>query len=390
MNRKKMCKKIFLCIISLLIIIPQIAYAQQGDGSNILPPTYEWVYNYDFTLDNMEHDERVEYLRDVQYITRNSTKLAIHYPTQGVEVEFLYREMYGIAPWDPNNYQTHNQFDFAIWYYTPEGKQMVMNVGIPNIVAEGASIGDNYDLFMSNVFFKDEGMTICWNASMSNAFSYDENKFVNYTIDFTFTILNYNNETLYFETETFIKFKNFSGSLPDKVNMSAGYGYTYGYMGVGYFDQVYPEIDNNTVSGWVNLGGKYNITSVITADYAKYTYDNGTSEWFEIDKQVSKHLWDNPQLTDPEHPYYYTWDAIFTNVPLNTTEGNISQIYYDPVSYTYYVKPNLYNFEMIFAPIALITMIYIVQIKKTKIKENQNRDATINVHSKNLEEINDE
>jgi len=354
--------------IVIIIFSTNLVIFVKADESKIIPPEYSWQ-SQENSWEELSEEEKKDVSRETYYLIKME-KLSIHYPTQNIDIDFMYRKT---ANYHENDdfLWIGEQFDIVVWYYDKNGNYFASYIRIPDF-----SYGEHSNLSYSDVFFEDNGETLCWNCSYDGIFlnnvneNNTETNLILYSIDYKFKIKNYDNTSLLIETDTYLKFKylkeNFNKpgvKISNKMNISVAYLYILLDVFNG-FKRVKPEIDEEKSQGWYKIGD-YDVSTIITADKAILSFNNGTKAIIDIDKNMRVEREENtPSDDDPNMGVYTLFNATFKNIPFNNSKGNITSIYYDPVIFEYYETRFTFLFALILIPSSLIIMVIIAKKKK--------------------------
>ncbi|MHA1148344.1 MAG: hypothetical protein ACTSR8_08870 [Promethearchaeota archaeon] len=368
-----------ILIVILLSSMIGLVFAQD-DEPEVLPPEYQWQTEEN-PWDELSEDEKIVRSTGDYYLIKME-KLSIHYPTQNIDIDFMYRKTSLYHENNENTFlQVNEQFDLIIWYYDKEGNYYASYIRIPDF-----SYGEGAELSYSDVFFEDDDKILCWNCSYEGVFIRGPDKqvqngedeagdtLVEYKLDYKFRVINYDNESLLLETDTFIKFQyiteniNKTGNnLPITKDVSIVYLYILHDVFNG-FSRLTPEIDEKETTSWYQAGD-YDVSAIVTADKAMLTLSNGTENTINIKKEM-KVLQDdeNYQESDPNYGSYTLFNATFENIPFNNSQGNVTELYYDPIVFEYYETRITFIFALILLPCAITSMVIIAKKKKNRIE----------------------
>ncbi|MBD3351088.1 MAG: hypothetical protein GF364_06345 [Candidatus Lokiarchaeota archaeon] len=307
------------------------------DGTPIEPPTYTWRHETNEYPATQEEWDQCTALGMGAGCNAQLDWLSIKYPTQGIGVDFIYREGYGMEWGNPTGSYGYKQIDLAIYYVGEDQNYYCVNVRFDGPWVwnenggddgEGGSENDNMATAIwqiSDVFFRDSGKKLCWNVSTTNVTWNDavgSENFFNISVDYTFSIIAFDNTTLEFALDTNIDIIE-SDNLE---NVTFYFGYMYTLWDWNKMEKLDPIFDGNTA---VYANNEYNVTSIVNADNYEVFYDNGTSE-----VKNTGDLWveENTDEINGESFKYYTWGVLLDPEPLKSTDGNgnMTHIFYDP------------------------------------------------------------
>ncbi len=367
-------------ILALIILLPfwgfSISVSKAAD--DVVPPIYQWIKESN-PWDELTEDERddiVPYYPD-GYTIQND-KLTIYYPTQNIDVEFLYRK--SALKWpEHTTYDVSEQIYLSISYYSEIGTQLWSNIQLGGGLFNSSSWFDYHyyqpycSIKYTDVYFINDGQTLCWNITCDyNATKEDflNSPFAaNYTIEYIIKIDNYKNDSLFFEIDTTISFHEIKSNT-ETINLTINYAYD--LFDIIKFQMIYPEnMTTGATSGWYKIG-EYDVMAIITADQGKFTYDNGTQVWKDLLRGMN--IVETPPELNPDiKPYGIIYQIYLYNIPINSTNGNITEIYYDPLMIGFYEARADYTIQLIIVPISVILMVYYIQYKKKHNKEIKNK-----------------
>ncbi len=370
--------KILLLLVLYLFTPFIIIKPVTADEPDILPPTYSWliVENPWDELTEEEKNATVPAGPLSSYLIK-SEKLSIHYPTQNIDVDFVCRK-YAMRNIDGGEYDVCEDIGgLAITYYDKSGRLLWSGISALSGVIiqrfDDPEWGYEHKKALVNhtdVYFIDNGKTLCWNVSHYfwtwQSDPMEMNLFLNYSINYVFKIRNYANDTIFFETDTIIEFYAVWGKIPPKLNITVSYGYD--LLDLTTFQMIYPtNLENGTVDGWYKIGD-YDVMAILTADQVLYTFDNGTSLWTNLSRGM---VVTPPTPTNSGVRYL----IYMYNLPFNNTKGNVTRIYYDPIMLGFYeARPN-YLIELCMFPAAVIIMVFVIRRKKLATPTNIKGDV---------------
>ncbi|MGQ4874261.1 MAG: hypothetical protein ACP6IY_09350 [Promethearchaeia archaeon] len=383
--RRKTWKLILLvpCIFCFSINILSLANAEEEDTYT---PTYEWYRSsnpYDpSNPPSREEIERAWYeTAGVGYCIER-VRLDIYYPTQNIQIWFYYLDRLGYN--DQNELVRDRQIILLIFYYGNDGTYYRSEIGIGFPIVEKLMINNNsyevandmYSVYLnykiSDVFFREDGKTLCWNVSIYNNSYYITNEqgnnlgFLNTSVDLTFSVKAITNKTLDFSLDTtiyVIKSINISS-----VKFRTEYGYT--LMDWNRNIEIPPDFDD--LNAWYSHG-EYGISALISATDCTTRYKNGTIITKPTDDLwIEEYNWDR---NAPDYPQwdvdgkYYRWIVSFPEEPLNGSNALIS-LFYDPNYRMFYAVRNYMWIPIICTALIPMITVFIKRYKKSEIKED--------------------
>lgn len=303
--------------------------------------------------------------------------LTVTFPGQDVEVFFLYRDMFSyIKESDGKLVQYRSQqIDLFIWFYDENDIYYMANVmfaGISILAQEtmGSDIfSSSVHYKVSDVFFTGDGNTICWNVTQSNYTFVADVGLFNLTVDYTFKVTGYDNNTLDLSLDTTIHIIE----KPENISTAMfSYSYVYSILDWNANKEIPPEFSEDGKIAWYTKWD-YDVAHLITADEYTAYYDNG-SKIVKPMKELTVVAtdWGEPPPWDVDGKYH-TWVVYFQEEPINSQSGNLTKIFYDPQCLQFYaIRDRLVIPILIFGFMPLLmALVYRKSSLKRRIKKEE-------------------